>query len=397
MENEEQMFTLTASAVSVAEEALEHNEVFLVIRFRLLDDTANLNREGVTKAFIDDIVQRQDKLLGLPLYCDVNRLLMRDYGCLGHMYDRETGEFHSTQIGSITSFEKSEDEGVSAVIATARVPKREHEICDRLIELYDTNSLKFSFEIRYDPAHMVEIDGVRFVDAYEKNVLAGVSVVSVPAFPESCALEMVAEAEQVQGDEPTMTIEEAMASIAQKDEEMAAKDQMIAELNAQIQEMNNKIGEMTAEHEKYVAEAEEKEKAEEAEDEKKPEEDTSVAGCNDNEAEMQNLKAEIERLRAEVDAGNAAKAELETIKAEQAAREHEAQVETAKAFAEKNGLDMTDTAVAEAVTNLDYRAIIEMTMAQAEAEAANVAVASFVNDGFELKGGQWDDLLAPAN
>lgn len=50
---------------------MSKNDVFLLIRFQILDTLPNLNKQGVTKEFINDMISRRDEIIGLPLYCDV--------------------------------------------------------------------------------------------------------------------------------------------------------------------------------------------------------------------------------------------------------------------------------------------------------------------------------------
>lgn len=93
-------------------------------------------------------------------------------------------------------------------------------------------------------------------------------------------------------------------------------------------------------------------------------------------AELETRIAELEQIEKDY---NAIMAEREAVVlAEKQAK--------AKAFAEKQGLDVAETAVAEAINALDYAKIAELTMAQAkdeepEAEEKHVqtiALASFV-------------------
>ena len=89
-------------------------------------------------------------------------------------------------------------------------------------------------------------------------------------------------------------------------------------------------------------------------------------------------------------------AELEQIEksynaiiAEQEARALAEKQAKAKAFAEKQGLDVADVAVAEAINALDYAKIAELTMAQVKDEEAEtveepvqtITLASFVELG----------------
>lgn len=111
---------------------------------------------------------------------------------------------------------------------------------------------------------------------------------------------------------------------------------------------------------------------------------------------MQMMQEEINRMRIEIASLTAAKSELEAIKAEMAAKELEASQAMAKAFAERQGLNAEDENVAKAIAEVDYKMIAELTMNIASEEVKPVVIASIVNDGFEMKDGKWDDLLAVA-
>ena len=133
MENKEQTVVLLAEEVAIDEK--RSNDIFLLITFKLFDNRGNRNREGVTAAFISEIMNHREKYAALPIYADVPALLGRDYQGLGHNYDPETGHFDTTQIGGLVDFTMSvDDEGVVSLYAEARIPKRESEICDRLQE-----------------------------------------------------------------------------------------------------------------------------------------------------------------------------------------------------------------------------------------------------------------------
>lgn len=104
------------------------------------------------------------------------------------MQNRITGSFGTTQVGGMLNFRKVNDEYGISLIGEARIPKREYTICERVIELYERGELNFSFEIRYTEDHVVEKDGILYIDAAEHNVITGMAIVSVPAYEESFAL-----------------------------------------------------------------------------------------------------------------------------------------------------------------------------------------------------------------
>lgn len=124
-----------ASDLSISQE--KSNDIFLVIDMRMLSNRPNKNREGVTEAFIDEIVANQEFYSCLPLYSDVQRLKARDFRALGHMQNRVTGTFGTTQVGAMLNFRKVYDEYGISLIGEARIPKREQVICERVIELYE--------------------------------------------------------------------------------------------------------------------------------------------------------------------------------------------------------------------------------------------------------------------
>lgn len=403
MENEQKKLVLLASEVMISEEEQKLNPVFLSIRLKLADNTGNRNDEGVTAAFISDLINRQEEFECLPFYADVKNLLARNYDSLGHMYNRVTKKFSSTQIGSLTNFySETDNDGVISLYATARVPKRENEICERLAELYGLGKLNVSFEIRYNPEHTVKKDGVVFIDAHEDNALTGLAIVSVPAVVDATALDMVASV----ADDSDEIVAESEEQAERGETEPMKNENMTAEATeetvvAEEQEQTEAVAEAEETHD---AVAEDQEEQKEPEDEQKdPEEEKETV------AEVQEASAEViehsvdthesveecpysgkpvhvieyhERIIETMeDAGNliaeldAKVAELEEIKGKYDAMIAEAQAkalaekkEQAKAFAEKQGLDVNETAVAEAIEHLDYTKIAELTMAQAQEE-----------------------------
>lgn len=197
---EQQRLYFTASDVLLSE---QESSQFLSVTMRMLSTRVNRNNEGVTEAFIDEIVANPEKYYCTPLYADTKKLRAHQYRTLGHMYDRRTGRFLTDQIGSFCSFEKVNDEFGVSLYGEARVPKREDDICEALAEMYDLGKLNFSFEITYVPDATQSSDGTLLIDADERNALTGMAVVSVPAYPEATALALVAETEEINEDSQT--------------------------------------------------------------------------------------------------------------------------------------------------------------------------------------------------
>ena len=219
----------TATGLSILPDKAD--DLFIHVGLRMMSTRPNANGEGVTEAFIAEIAAHPDKYEGLPLYADMDALMSRDYGSLGHMLDRATGTFGTAQIGSIGGFTVVDDAYGTSLLAEARVPKRQADICERVIELYEMGALNFSFEIRHSGENVQDKSGVTYLDAAEGNILMGMAVVSVPAYRESKALAMVAE-ENRQGVDGTMTLDEAVARIAELEAAATAKEQTaLAEAN----------------------------------------------------------------------------------------------------------------------------------------------------------------------
>jgi len=93
-------------------------------------------------------------------------------------------------------------------------------------------------------------------------------------------------------------------------------------------------------------------------------------------AELENQIAELNEIKAKYDA----------MVAEREAAELAEKQEKARVFAEKQGLNVTETCVAEAIAALDYAKIAELTMAQVKEEepepeaepVQRISLASFV-------------------
>ena len=380
---------LFASDVSISEQQ-ESNDIYVVINLRQCSTRPNGNEEGVTEAFIDSIVANQEKYMCLPFYVDLPRLLARDYRNLGHRYDAVAGKFYTQQIGSMCKFEKVSDEYGFSLIGQARIPKREEEICQRLIELYTMNLLKVSYEIRYVRSDVVVKDGVRYVDASDNNYLTGLCVVSVPAYPESVAQSLIAESNstdartELENDDDKeenegadkMTIDEAMSAITEKDQRIAELESKISAAEARATETEN---EKKAKESELTQAENDKDKARE-----------ELCAAQNTIAEKDQRIAELEAKVAELEP---MKAELETIKAEKEAAVLAEKQNKAKSFAELQGLDVEKDEVKNAIASLDYETLASMAMDIKPATENKVTMASFaMTQGIELSD-KYGDLL----
>lgn len=234
----EQRTYFGASDVLLAEQ--EPRRAYLSVTMRMLSTRPNRNGQGVTEAFIDEIIDNPDKYVCTPLYVDEEGLLSKNYHHLGHNYNPRTGEFKTDQIGGFSSFRKVVDEFGVSLYGEARIPKREADICAAICEMYASGMLNFSFEITYVPEGVVMDNGVFLIDAYPGNTLTGMAVVSVPAYPEATALALVAERKESQEDLTTEApvMAEGMSEEANEDE-----------VKTMPKEMENVIAEETVETE----------------------------------------------------------------------------------------------------------------------------------------------------
>ena len=208
-----QPIKLIASAV-ISE--LQSSDMYLSIRGRLCDVSANLNQVKVTEAFIDEIVANKEKYTCIPLCADV-RGLVNDK-TIGHMYNKSTGEFMSQIIGAMYDFEKEGSGDSTSLIISVRVMKRYSAVCAALTKLFAENRLKFSFEIscgEYSKAP----DGTMIIDASPSNYLEGAAVVTFPACEDAVALELVAECLN-KGDENMNADEEKIVETADETAEV---------------------------------------------------------------------------------------------------------------------------------------------------------------------------------
>lgn len=451
MKDNQKSLSLLADRVLLAGEQQEENVVFLAIDVCICSSAINGNNEGVTSAFMQDIVNRSDEFVGLPLYADVDRLLAKEYDNLTHLYNKFTRKFDTTQIGGLTNFRMVNEDGVEYLQATARVPKRESEICERLTEMYEMGKLCFSFEVVYrvEDTHL-GANGANIIDVGPNNAILGLAVVSRPAYQTSVALDLVAELDD--GGEPTAERGET---------ETMPKEQMNAE---QVEEIVAE--EVKAEEEHLNAEDQEKPEDEDMDD-KEPEapededdeiataEDAGVAQAEDATAEVVMHRVELEQTyrkgdprcgepdtvctettetvvetvdeeapvaTAEEDEKDRVIAELKTRIAElevievkyneimkaEAAKALAEKQNKARAFAEKQGLDVSREDVANAIAELNYEAIANLSMEQAEVAVAEqeeekepeipayFQMASYVD--MDIKdNGEYGDMLSPVS
>ena len=433
MENEQKKLVLLAEDVLISEES-KLNPIFLTVDVKLCDSVVNANHEGVTEAFIADVVSRANDHLCLPFYADVKNLLAENYEQLGHLYNRVTRKFGTNMIGSISDFYSDTDEnGIVSLYGKIKIPKRDRDIVYRLVDLYEMGRFAVSVELSYDPRELIIAEDGKFIDASENSSLTGLCLVWRPACADAFALDMVAEA--ADGSEEIVTESEEQAERGET--EPMENEKITAEVteevvNTEEQEVTEAVAEVEeiqeVEAEELTAETEEHEDAdvpEEKEEIISESQDTNAEVLEhsvDTHESVENWGGEpvhvfeyrervietmndAEALVAELDAKIA---ELEEIKSKYdaivVAEQEKAMAEKrekAKAFAEKQGLDVNETAVAEAIENLDYAKIAELTMAQAQEEEPAkeeqpaITLASFVE--LDISEDKYGGLLSRRN
>lgn len=432
MENEQKKLVLLAEDVLISEES-KLNPIFLTVDVKLCDSVVNANREGVTEAFIADVISRANDHLCLPFYADVKNLLAENYEQLGHLYNKVTRKFGTNMIGSISEFYSDTDEnGVVSLYGKIKIPKRDRDIVHRLVDLYEMGRFAVSVELSYDPREVIVAADGNFIDASENSSLTGLCLVWRPACADAFALDMVAEA--ADGSEEIVTEgEELTAERGEKEpmeKEKITTEATVEEVVAEAEETQEVVAEEVVAEENDP----EEEKQEEPEDQEDEQKEEAVSENQETTAEVlehsvdthesvENWGGEpvhvfeyrervietmddAEALVAELDAKIA---ELEEVKSKYDAMIAEEQEkalaekrEKAKAFAEKQGLDVKETAVAEAIENLDYTKIAELTMAKVQEEELAqevsepaITLASFVE--LDISEDKYGGLLSRRN
>ena len=256
------------------------------------------------------------------------------------------GEFQSEQIGSFFSFAKASDEFGVSLIGEARIPKRSVQLCETILRMYEAGTLSFSFEIM--ASVMSERGGVMVIDAAEGNELIGMAIVSVPAYPEATALQLVAERqEDYEMDETVKKLAETEARLKLAEEKMMDDEEKLRQKDDALEETTQKQKQQEAE----LAAAQK---------------------------QLEPFKAEAERLKAEKEA------------AELAAKQQEL-----TAFAEAQGLDVKAESVASAIAELNYAALIAEANKARKNDVKPTVAAYALTSGLAVKG-EYGDLLDKA-
>lgn len=233
---------------------LQTSDLYMTVKATLFTvPEANLNGVRCTHDFLAEIVENQEKYIGLPLCADVKNLAQGRYEKLGHCYNPVTGTFLTQMIGSFYKFESvATDNDGEALVGYARILKRNKSVCKAIGELFAEGALKFSFEIACGSYEELD-DKTILIDKSDDNYLEGMCVVSFPACPEAVALQLVAEIEACNKDltkeaedmpnEETVVAEEVTAQEAENAEE----EKVVAEETVKPEEEEEKKEDETAE------------------------------------------------------------------------------------------------------------------------------------------------------
>lgn len=111
---------------------------------------------------------------------------------------------------------------------------------------------------------------------------------------------------------------------------------------------------------------------------------------------MTEKDARIAELEAQVAELTPYKAEAEALKAEKAAAELATRQQELTSFAEAQGLDPKSEAIAAAIQNVDYAALVAEALKQDKKPEAKPTVASFAMTNGMSMGGDYGDLLGKA-
>jgi hypothetical protein len=212
-----------------ANASLSLNPAFRWIKFILTDDKPNLNGDRIPKEEFANLIRTG---INTPIKVAENTILP------GHKY--------SLPIGVITNLIEEDDKVIG--LAALWEAEREEDV-NMLKDAYDSGEdINFSWEIFYR-AEEVIVEGVRNLTGV---ILKAATIVGIPAY--NGRTKVLAFASQNSSEEDTMTLEEALAKIAEltgqveeKDKLIADKDNLLAEKETAIAGLNESITNLTSE------------------------------------------------------------------------------------------------------------------------------------------------------
>jgi hypothetical protein len=178
-------------------ELQETNDIYMTLTMCILSNKANLNNARFTDDFINGVVENKDSYIGIPLVANRTKLENGVYNNLSHEFDSKTGKLNTDAIGSFVDFwTDTEEDGTLLLMGSVRVYKRYPNVCNALLELYESGDLEMSCEVLVYGYESMEGKVRNIAYSYEDNVnsLFGSAVVSDPAEVRSRATLLVAEA-----------------------------------------------------------------------------------------------------------------------------------------------------------------------------------------------------------
>lgn len=310
------------------------------------------------------------------------------------MQDEDTGQLRADLIGAFVDFEKINDEYGVSLYGLARIPKRDPEVLKAIRRLYEAGELNCSFEIWAE--EQKRMGSIVCIDAAPGNHLTAMAIVSVPAYPESKVLALVAEVMGAKGERLASGAEDArkgQSGIAAQEknehgdgqpeggashaaqsapregdgemdlmETTARIAQLEAQLNKALQE-NEKAQSRIRELEGQLDMAAEQQRAAEAE----------------NAREAVRLQEAIDALNAQVQELLPFKQRLEEIESQRMAQELQKKRDNLRGYAAKNGLDPEDAQIMAMIEAMDYEGIIAEIQKKELSQSATVAVAAFTD------------------
>lgn len=221
-----------------------------------------------------------------------------------------------------------------------------------------------------------------YVDAHPDNILSGMTIVSVPAYPEAVALDLAAEVgKDNEPEEVNAMNKEEMEGLVEAEAEtveaeVVEEKKPETEVEVEVEDKDDDKEEAKAETTEEVATIDnpailEKPEGEEAAAEVfAPVEEAKPAPVYITTEEYHSFTVRTEQMIAERDAKianlesqlAAAVKEADDLKAEKAENERLVKVAKAEAYAKKHGLDLENEDVKSAVASANFEMLAELDM-----------------------------------
>jgi hypothetical protein len=283
------------------------NDIYMTVKLCILSNQVNYNNAKFTDDFIQGVIDNKSTYIGIPLVANKTKLENGVYDKLTHEYSN--GQLNTDVIGSFIDFwEETDDTNAKLLMGEARIYKRFPNVCEAILDLFESNDLEFSCEVLVAEYESVE-DNVRSIHYNGgKNALIGSCVVTDPAESRSRATLLIAEALEKDKQNLSQKGDEKMSETVQKegadiDQLLAEKwqsvidsinksqevqkmnEDQVKELQGQLEALNKQVAELNA---TIVAQAEEKKSLE-----------SQVAELNQQIEELSKYKEQVETAEKE--------------------------------------------------------------------------------------------------